>query len=703
VVGHELTHGVTENTSNLFYYYQSGAINESLSDVWGEFVDQTNGSGNDDPSVKWLLGEDVPVLGAIRNMANPPAFGDPDKMTSANYYTGAQDNGGVHRNSGLNNKAVFLMTDGGTFNGKTVTGLGIDKVAKIYYEVQTNLFTSASNYADLYNYLPQACTNLIGTSGITAADCTQVRNATDAVEMNLEPVTGFMPTASFCPTAGQVPATPAVFSDDMENAASGKWLFSNPSGANLWVYVNGYATSGIQSLTVDDIGSISESVATMSAGVLLPASAFLHFKHAFGFDTDGVTNYDGGVLEYTTNNGSTWIDAIALFSAGKNYGGAIATGFSNPLAGRSAFVRDSHGYISSRYNLSSLNGQTVKFRFRQANDNAFGAFGWVVDDVRIYTCVAGSADVGITVVDSPDPATVANNLTYTIIASNSGPDMALGVTVADALLAGVTYVSATPSQGTCSGTNTVTCNLGSITSGANASVSLVVTPTATTATLSNTATVATTSTDPALGNNSATASTTVNNPVPVITSLSPSTVAPGGAAFTLTVNGSSFVNGAEVRWNGGGRTTTYGSATQLTAAILAPDIATASTANVTVFNPAPVGGTSNTTSFTIAVPPPPSSGGGGGGGCFIATAAFGTPMAQEVRYLRAFRDQYLLSTNVGREFVRLYYKFSPALADYLREHDGLRTLARDALAPLVALSKTIVSSQTLETETADRP
>ena len=59
VIGHELTHGVTEHESNLFYYYQSGAINESLSDVFGELIDLTNGTGTDTPAVRWLLGEDV--------------------------------------------------------------------------------------------------------------------------------------------------------------------------------------------------------------------------------------------------------------------------------------------------------------------------------------------------------------------------------------------------------------------------------------------------------------------------------------------------------------------------------------------------------------------------------------------------------------------------------------------------------------------
>jgi bacillolysin len=121
VVGHEMTHGVTDFTSNLFYYYQSGAINESFSDLWGEFVDLANGKGNDGPNDRWLIGEDLQI-GAIRSMKNPPAFNHPDKITSSYYYTGAEDNGGVHWNSGVNNKAVYLLTDGDVFNGKTVLG-----------------------------------------------------------------------------------------------------------------------------------------------------------------------------------------------------------------------------------------------------------------------------------------------------------------------------------------------------------------------------------------------------------------------------------------------------------------------------------------------------------------------------------------------------------------------------------------------------
>ena len=102
-------------------------------------------------------------------MSNPPLYSDPDKMTSANYYTGTGDGGGVHYNSGINNKAAYLMVDGGTFNGRTVTALGANKTLAIYYEVQTNLLISGADYADLYNALYQGCLNLVGGSaGIVA-------------------------------------------------------------------------------------------------------------------------------------------------------------------------------------------------------------------------------------------------------------------------------------------------------------------------------------------------------------------------------------------------------------------------------------------------------------------------------------------------------------------------------------------------------
>jgi hypothetical protein len=96
---------------------------------------------------------------------------------------------------------------------------------------------------------------------------------------------------------------------------------------------------------------------------------------------------------------------------------------------------------------------------------------------------------------------------------------------------------------------------------------------------------------------------TVNNPVPVLSSISPTNTVAGSAGFTLTANGSSFVSGSVIRWNGSARTTTFVNANQLTAQIPASDVTTAGTAIISIFNPTPGGGTSNTLNFVINTNP----------------------------------------------------------------------------------------------------
>src|SRR5439155_9740946 len=118
---------------------------------------------------------------------------------------------------------------------------------------------------------------------------------------------------------------------------------------------------------------------------------------------------------------------------------------------------------------------------------------------RVAAQSAQSADLGIAVTGSPDPANVGSNLTYTITVTNNGPNAATEVSVGDALPSGASFVSVTPSQGTCSGTSTVTCNLGTLNNPGTATVTLVVTVTPGGA-VSNTASVASASCDPGAGN-----------------------------------------------------------------------------------------------------------------------------------------------------------------------------------------------------------
>jgi Zn-dependent metalloprotease len=165
IVAHEYTHGVTDNESDLIYENHSGAINESFSDVWGEFVDLGNGAGTDTAAVSWEIGEDLSG-GAIRDMSDPNIFGDPDRLRHPNFIAPVpipnrfNDFGGVHTNSGVNNKLCYLLTDGDTFRGRNIAGMGIARVADLYYEVNANLLTSGADYFDLGNTLEQAAVNL---------------------------------------------------------------------------------------------------------------------------------------------------------------------------------------------------------------------------------------------------------------------------------------------------------------------------------------------------------------------------------------------------------------------------------------------------------------------------------------------------------------------------------------------------------------
>jgi len=119
-----------------------------------------------------------------------------------------------------------------------------------------------------------------------------------------------------------------------------------------------------------------------------------------------------------------------------------------------------------------------------------------------------SADLAISQTDSPDPVAVGGVLTYTIVARNNGPQSATGVTLTDSLPAGVNFVSASTSQGSCSGTATLTCALGSLANGASATVSIGVRATAAGG-VANTARITGNEADPASANNAETEGTTV--------------------------------------------------------------------------------------------------------------------------------------------------------------------------------------------------
>ena len=177
VCGHEITHGVTERTSNLAYSNQSGAMNEGFSDIFGTAIEfYAKGAGGN-----WQIGENIGA--AFRNMSNPNQFSQPDTYLGTFWYTGTADNGGVHTNSGVLNFWFYLLSQGGSGTNDigsvySVTGIGIDAAAAIAYRTNTTYLISTSNYAAARTYAIQSATDLYGAG---SAEVIATTNAMYAV------------------------------------------------------------------------------------------------------------------------------------------------------------------------------------------------------------------------------------------------------------------------------------------------------------------------------------------------------------------------------------------------------------------------------------------------------------------------------------------------------------------------------------------
>lgn len=164
VAGHEMTHGVIENTARLEYRNQSGALNESFADIFGALIDRDD----------WTLGEDVVKLnvfpsGALRSLENPNQGGkndngyQPKNMSQYQFLkdTPSEDNGGVHINSGVPNHAFYKLA--------TASGMSKDKAERIYWRAMTTYLTRTSKFADLRVAVIQSAKDIHGEGQETAA------------------------------------------------------------------------------------------------------------------------------------------------------------------------------------------------------------------------------------------------------------------------------------------------------------------------------------------------------------------------------------------------------------------------------------------------------------------------------------------------------------------------------------------------------
>ena len=180
VTGHELTHGVTQTSSGLNYKNESGAINESMSDIFGKSVQFWSKPAD----VNWQISNDMSWI--IRDMSNPNAESQPDTYKGQKWATGilaSLDNGGVHTNSGVGNFMFYLLVTGGSGtndNGDSysVGSIGISEADQILYRTNTVYLVPTSKYADWRTACINAATDLFGAG---SNEVIQVENAWHAV------------------------------------------------------------------------------------------------------------------------------------------------------------------------------------------------------------------------------------------------------------------------------------------------------------------------------------------------------------------------------------------------------------------------------------------------------------------------------------------------------------------------------------------
>ncbi|MBV7335778.1 M4 family metallopeptidase [Chloroflexi bacterium TSY] len=454
IISHEWAHNYTISTHNLIYQWQPGAINEAYSDIWGEIVDWLNGAGSDlpdtvrttgscsslgggpnpnDNSYRWLVGEDAAAFSApLRDMWTPTCFGHPGKVSDTEYWCQEGDSGGVHVNSGVINHAFALLVDGGTYNGQTVSSIGLTKAAHIYWRAQTLYQMPATKFPDHADALEQACLDLIdqplsalstdsttivtSNDRIGSSDCLEVTDAIAAVEMRFEPTQCnfepmFLPDPP--PICSATEQSVEIFGTDWESGM-GSWQVGTREVAKPrkldtpnWTIAStlpderaGSAAFVVNSIAYGDCAKDDESAVfyLQSPAIHIPqdsGSAHLTFEHWMTSEA----KVDGGNVKIRVNDGSWTLvpDTSFMFNAYNNtllssIGGSANT---NPLAGEKAFTGSDGGEVSGSWGQSQIDltgfvsaGDTIELRFEMGQDGCGGGIGWYVDDVQVSQCVA---------------------------------------------------------------------------------------------------------------------------------------------------------------------------------------------------------------------------------------------------------------------------------------------------------------------------
>ena len=342
ICGHEMTHGVTERTANLTYSGESGAINESMSDVFGAMVERYARGGVINADT-WKIGEQAytPATSgdALRYMNNPhlasnggyTADDDPDHYSER--YTGTSDNGGVHINSGIGNHVFYLLAQGGThhLSGVTVTGIGADNAAKIWYKALTTYMTSGTNFAGARTATLSAASALFGA---TSAQYTSVATAWCAAGVGT--CTGPTPT----------PGSNLLINGGFEGSAS-PWVGSGTG--YFYVTPGNYPHGGTGYIYFGNANSVTGQSYQQVAIPTTATGTLTFWLNVTSAETTTTTQYDKLFVEVRNTAGTLLATPATYSNLNKGTAGV---------------------YSQKSLSLAAYKGQTVRVQFRTTTDNS---------------------------------------------------------------------------------------------------------------------------------------------------------------------------------------------------------------------------------------------------------------------------------------------------------------------------------------------
>jgi hypothetical protein len=290
------------------------------------------------------------------------------------------------------------------YEGLGANAAARDSIMKLVLQHHFSLTPDASNQAfeDAVDALRLADLNLFGGANQTLiSDCAIARNVATLPKLFTPTITaptegatidaGSLSTITWNTNSAPASATyrieyglcekTTIFSDTVESGLAG-WTTSHVGGTLDWSQVTTDAHSPTHSWFAGDEEPVNDQY-LVSPAIPISGSNELAFWHRYDLEA----GYDGGVVEVSTNGGGSWSD-LGPMMTDHGYNSTIASNFDSPIAGRPAFSGNSGDWIQTHADLSSFASQTIRLRFREADDNSVGQAGWWVDDIEVSTKIA---------------------------------------------------------------------------------------------------------------------------------------------------------------------------------------------------------------------------------------------------------------------------------------------------------------------------